>query len=110
MFLIFTSRKTNKPLHIISFGSSGVGKSHLQERVGELIPKEDKIELTSVSGNAFYYYVDDDLGHKLILIEDYDGVRRRGYNTFATPIFAAVGFLTHGECKGKVMEQQNKKQ
>ena len=74
MFLVFTSRKTARPLHIISFGSSGVGKSHLQEKVGELIPKEDKIELTSVSGNAFYYYVDDDLGHKVILIEDYDGV------------------------------------
>jgi predicted DNA-binding protein len=74
MYLVFTSRKTMRPLHIISFGSSGVGKSHLQEKVGELIPKEDKIELTSVSGNAFYYYVDDDLGHKLILIEDYDGV------------------------------------
>ena len=74
MYLVFTSRKTNRPLHIISFGSSGVGKSHLQEKVGELIPKEDKIELTSVSGNAFYYYVDDDLGNKLILIEDYDGV------------------------------------
>jgi predicted transcriptional regulator/predicted DNA-binding protein len=74
MYLVFTSRKTNRPLHIISFGSSGVGKSHLQEKVGELIPPEDKIELTSVSGNAFYYYVDDDLGHKLILIEDYDGV------------------------------------
>lgn len=74
MYLVFTSRKTSRPLHIISFGSSGVGKSHLQEKVGELIPKEDKIELTSVSGNAFYYYVDDDLGNKLILIEDYDGV------------------------------------
>ena len=74
MYLVFTSRKTNRPLHIISFGSSGVGKSHLQEKVSELIPGEDKIELTSVSGNAFYYYVDDDLGHKLILIEDYDGV------------------------------------
>jgi predicted DNA-binding protein len=74
MYLVFTSRKTNRPLHIISFGSSGVGKSHLQEKVAELIPKEDKIELTSVSGNAFYYYVDDDLGHRLILIEDYDGV------------------------------------
>jgi hypothetical protein len=74
MYLVFTSRKTARPLHIISFGSSGVGKSHLQEKVGELIPKEDKIELTSVSGNAFYYYVDDDLGHKVILIEDYDGV------------------------------------
>jgi hypothetical protein len=74
MYLVFTSRKMQRPLHIISFGSSGAGKSHLQEKIGELMPKEDKIELTSVSGNAFYYYVDDDLGHKVILIEDYDGV------------------------------------
>lgn len=74
MFLVFTSRKLQRPLHIISFGSSGTGKSHLQEKVGELIPEEDKIEITSVSGNAFYYYDRDELGHKLILIEDYDGV------------------------------------
>lgn len=74
MYLIFTSRKLHRPLHIISMGSSGAGKSHLQEKVGELIPKEDKIELTSVSANAFYYFTGDDLGHKLILIEDYDGV------------------------------------
>ncbi len=74
MYIVFTSRKMQRPLHIISFGSSGSGKSHLQEKVSELIPTEDKIELTSVSGNAFYYYVNDDLGHKLILIEDYDGV------------------------------------
>jgi ABC-type dipeptide/oligopeptide/nickel transport system ATPase component len=74
MYLVFTSRKTARPLHIISFGSSGAGKSHLQEKVAELIPEEDKIEITSVSGNAFYYYDKDELGHKLILIEDYDGV------------------------------------
>jgi hypothetical protein len=74
MYLVFTSRKLQRPLHIISFGSSGTGKSHLQEKVGELMPEEDKIEITSVSGNAFYYYDRDELGHKLILIEDYDGV------------------------------------
>ncbi len=27
MYLIFTSRKTNNPLHCISLGSSGVGKT-----------------------------------------------------------------------------------
>ena len=30
MYLIFTSRKTNNPLHCISLGSSGAGKTHLQ--------------------------------------------------------------------------------
>lgn len=74
MYIIFTSRKMPRPLHIVSFGSSGVGKSHLQEKVSELIPQEDKIEITSLTGNAFYYFDKDELGHKLILIEDLDGV------------------------------------
>ena len=74
MYLIFTSRKTYRPLHIVSFGSSGVGKSHLQEKIGELMPQEDKIEITSLTVNAFYYFDKDELGHKLILIEDLDGV------------------------------------
>jgi len=74
MWLIFTSRLTSRPLHIISFGSSGTGKSHLQEKVGELIPEEDKIEITALTENAFYYFDQTALGHKLILIEDLDGV------------------------------------
>ena len=73
MFLIFTSRKTNNPLHCISLGSSGTGKTHLQTKVSELIPEEDKIEITVLSANAFYYFNRTELQHKLILIEDLDG-------------------------------------
>jgi predicted transcriptional regulator/ABC-type dipeptide/oligopeptide/nickel transport system ATPase component len=73
MYVIFTSRKRESPLHVISFGSSGAGKSHLQEKVAELIPEEDKIESTSLTSNALYYFGEYDLQHKLILIEDMDG-------------------------------------
>lgn len=73
MYLIFTSRKTNSPLHCISLGSSGVGKTHLQSKVAELIPEEDKVEITVLSANAFYYFNRTELQHKLILIEDLDG-------------------------------------
>ncbi|MDR3711314.1 MAG: hypothetical protein P4L51_00740 [Puia sp.] len=73
MYLIFTSRKRDQPLHVISLGSSGTGKSHLQEKVGELIPPEDKIEITTLSQNAFYYFGRQELRNKLILIEDLDG-------------------------------------
>lgn len=73
MYLIFTSRKTNNPLHCISLGSSGVGKTHLQSKVSELIPQEDKVEITVLSANAFYYFNRTELQHKLILIEDLDG-------------------------------------
>jgi len=73
MYLIFTSRKRENPLHIISLGSSGIGKTHLQEKVSALIPDENKIEITSLSGNAFYYFGQQELRNKLILIEDLDG-------------------------------------
>ncbi len=73
MYLIFTSRKRDNPLHIISLGSSGIGKTHLQEKVSALIPEEDKMEITTLSGNAFYYFGQQELRNRLILIEDLDG-------------------------------------
>lgn len=73
MYLIFTSRKTEKPLHVVSLAKSGMGKTHLQESVANLIPEEDRIELTTLSENAFYYYGRTDLKNKLIVIEDLDG-------------------------------------
>ena len=73
MYLIFTSRKRDNPLHVISLGASGIGKTHLQEKVSTLIPDEDKLEITSLSGNAFYYFGRQELRNKLILIEDLDG-------------------------------------
>lgn len=73
MYLLFTSRLTANPLHCISLGSSGAGKTHLQSKVSELIPEEDKVEITVLSANAFYYFNRTELQHKLILIEDLDG-------------------------------------
>lgn len=73
MYLIFTSRKREHPLHIISLASSGAGKSYLQEKVSELIPEEDRIEMTTLSESALYYFGQQELKHKLILIEDLDG-------------------------------------
>jgi predicted transcriptional regulator len=73
MYLIFTSRKTNNPLHCISLGSSGVGKTHLQSSISALMPEEDVIEVTNLSANALYYFARTELSHKIIVIEDLDG-------------------------------------
>jgi DNA primase len=75
MYLVFTSRLREQPLHIVSLGSSGTGKTYLQERVSELIPEQDKLEITILSENAFYYFDRKELKHKLVLIEDMDGAQ-----------------------------------
>jgi len=72
-FIAYLSRKREKPLHIMCLGASGSGKTYLQEKIGELIPEEDKLEITMLSENAFYYFGKEELKHKLILIEDLDG-------------------------------------
>ena len=73
MYLVFTSRLREQPLHIISLGASGTGKTYLQEKVSELIPEQGKLEITILSENAFYYFGRRELKHKLVLIEDMDG-------------------------------------
>ncbi len=75
MFLVFTSRLREQPLHIISLGASGTGKTYLQEKISELIPEEDKLEITTLSENALYYFDRKELQHKLVLIEDLDGAQ-----------------------------------
>jgi DNA primase len=75
MYLVFTSRLRDQPLHIVSLGASGTGKTYLQEKVSELIPEQDKLEITILSENAFYYFDRTELRHKLVLIEDMDGVQ-----------------------------------
>lgn len=72
-YLTYTSRKREKPLHLMCLGASGTGKTYLQERVSQLMPEEDKLEITTLSENAFYYFDREELKHKLILIEDIDG-------------------------------------
>ncbi|MCP4177719.1 MAG: DNA primase, partial [bacterium] len=73
MYLVFTSRLREQPLHIISLGGSGTGKTYLQEKIAELIPENDKKEITILSENAFYYFDKTELKNKLVLIEDLDG-------------------------------------
>jgi DNA primase len=73
MWTVFTSRLTDNPLHILCLGASGTGKTYLQERVSELIPKPHKVSFTASTENALYYVGKTDLKNKLILIEDMDG-------------------------------------
>ncbi|PRY48542.1 hypothetical protein B0I27_1141 [Arcticibacter pallidicorallinus] len=72
-YLTYTSRKRHTPLHLMCLGASGTGKTWLQEKVSELMPEEDKLEITTLSSNAFYYFGREELKHKLLLIEDLDG-------------------------------------
>jgi DNA primase catalytic core len=78
-WLVYSSRKLAVPLHLLFLGSSGSGKTWLQEKVSELIPPEDTLEITQITENAFYYFRPDELRHRLLLIEDLDGAQAALY-------------------------------
>jgi DNA primase catalytic core len=72
-YLIYGYRKNGNPLHVMFLGASGSGKTYLQEKISELIPDEDKIEITQITENALYYFKQHELQNKLIIFEDLDG-------------------------------------
>jgi len=72
-YLIYTMRKQQNPLHVMFLGASGSGKTYLQEKISELIPDEDKMEITQITENALYYFKQHELQYKLIIFEDLDG-------------------------------------
>lgn len=72
-YLIYGYRKNGNPLHVMFLGASGSGKTYLQEKISELIPEEDKMEITQITENALYYFKQEELKNKLIIFEDLDG-------------------------------------
>lgn len=78
LFLLYLSRLNDDPLHAIIFGKSGSGKTYLQTRVSECLPEESVRTVTSLTENTLYYSARDFWKHKVLLIEDLEGV----YNAF----------------------------
>ena len=74
LFFLYLSRFTDEPLHAIIFGKSGSGKTYLQTRVSECLPEESLRTITSLTENTLYYSEKDFWKHKVLLIEDLEGV------------------------------------
>jgi len=78
LFFLYLSRLMDEPLHAIIFGKSGSGKTYLQTKVSECLPEESVRTITSLTENTLYYSAKDFWKHKVLLIEDLEGV----YNAF----------------------------
>jgi len=78
LYFLYTSRLMDEPLHAIIFGKSGSGKTYLQTKVSECLPEESVKTITSLTENTLYYSAKNFGKHKVLLIEDLEGV----YNAF----------------------------
>jgi DNA primase catalytic core len=79
-YLAATSRKLDEPLSILIQSRSAAGKSTLQDAVLSLVPEEDYIKYTRITGQALFYKEEDSLVHKLLAIEEEHGARDASYS------------------------------
>ncbi len=73
MYLVMASRLMEHPLHAVAISRSGAGKSFLTEVTAELCPPEDTEMVSDLSQNALYYYGEEDLKHRFIVIGETTG-------------------------------------
>jgi DNA primase len=82
LFVIASSYKMPDPLHALVQGSSGSGKTHLILKIAGMMPSENVITLTRVTDSSFYNYGETDLVHKLVCLEDLDGLKEEAFLAF----------------------------
>jgi DNA primase catalytic core len=79
-YIAATSRKLDEPLSVLIQSRSAAGKSTLQDAIIMLIPNEDYIKYTRLTGQALFYKEEDSLIHKLLAIEEEHGARDASYS------------------------------
>ncbi len=84
LFLVFLSRKMNKGIHAIVQSDY----NYLQHKISQLIPSEELIQISHLSDNALFYYNENELQNKTILVEDTINNRKK--------IMPLLSFYTHG--------------
>jgi DNA primase len=78
-YLAATSRKLDAPLAIMVQSSSAAGKSSLMEAVLAMMPEEDQVKYSAMTGQALYYMGAINLKHKILALAEEAGAARASY-------------------------------
>lgn len=79
-FLAVTSRKLRRPLGVIIQSSSAAGKSSLMEAILGIVPEEDRVSYSAMTGQSLFYAPGSDLRHKVLSIAEEEGAARASYS------------------------------
>jgi DNA primase len=90
-YLASVSRKLDNPLAIIIQSTSAAGKTSLMEAVLALMPEEDRVQYSAMTGQSLFYLGETDLKHKILAIAEEEGVHQAAY---ALKLLQSEGKLT----------------
>jgi DNA primase len=78
-YLAVVSRLLDAPLAILVQSSSAAGKSALMEAVLAMLPEEQRVQYSAMTGQSLFYMGETDLKHKVLAIVEEEGAARAAY-------------------------------
>ena len=90
-YLSCVSRKLDKPLAVLIQSTSAAGKSALMDAILDLMPEEERIQYSAMTGQSLFYMGKSDLKHKILAIAEEEGVSEAAY---ALKLLQSQGELT----------------
>jgi len=90
-YLACVSRKLDKPLAVIIQSTSAAGKSSLMDAVLNLMPEEERVQYSAVTGQSLFYMGETNLKNKVLAIAEEEGAENASY---ALKLLQSEGELT----------------
>ena len=90
-YLACVSRKLDKPLAIVIQSTSAAGKSSLMEAILSMMPPEECMQYSAMTGQSLFYMGETDLKHKILAIAEEEGAESASY---ALKLLQSDGGLT----------------
>ncbi|MDR0809690.1 MAG: hypothetical protein LBE86_11305, partial [Gemmobacter sp.] len=90
-YLAMTSRLLDKPLAVLIQSTSAAGKSTLMDALLSLMPENQRVHYSAMTGQSLFYLGEGDLKHKILAIAEEEGVRQAAY---ALKLLQSQGELT----------------
>ena len=90
-YLAATSRKLEKPLAVVVQSASASGKSTLMEAILAMMPEEQTVQYSAMTGQSLFYFGNKNLKYKILAIVEEEGARHAAY---ALKLLQSEGKLT----------------
>jgi DNA primase len=90
-YLAAVSRKLDNPLAVIIQSTSAAGKSSLMNAVLAMMPEEERIQYSAMTGQSLFYMGETNLKHKILAIAEEEGAEQASY---ALKLLQSEGELT----------------
>lgn len=107
-YLAGVSRKLDKPLAVIIQSSSAAGKSSLMDAVLAMMPTEERVQYSAMTGQSLFYMGETSLKHKILAIAEEEGAHSASYALKLLQSDGAVTIASTGKdaTTGNLMTQE----